>query len=270
MKFLTQIADRLVLCPSTEPIESDGLTRLDIVETLAADSIDGTTGRRLTVWTMTTEAADSDSPPVLLIKFPGNAGRAERSTANPAHLWPGISTEIWTVNPPGYGHSTGPASMTRFPSMVDQIHAAAKSRFPDHRLIIYGNSLGTLSALALAARYRVDGVYLRNPVPIHQLISYRRRYAVPSLGMSRLVANAIPDSLDAVHNAANCTAPCLIVTSEKDTLIPPAFQQRVIDAYAGTKQIFTIADAEHHEPIGDDQADEYVAAVNWLQQKALA
>lgn len=253
MSWLSRLADRLVLQPSTHPVDSGELEREWIP----------TASGKLEAW-VTRCNPSSTSRSVLLVKFPGTGGRAERSTPNPAHFWTEVQSEVWTINPFGYGGSSGPATLQRYPEMVEVVYQTLRERFPEHRMVVYGSSLGSISALAMARRFPVDGVYLRNPVPIHQLISNRPRYVWPSLGLSRHVARQIPQYLDAVANAGGATAPCLFVMSECDRLVPPQFQARIMDNYAGEKRIFGIPGADHQDSIPDELGEAYIGDVNWL------
>ena len=241
-----------MLWPTTDPIDPGELKR----QLIPVD------GGHLEAWS-TDFSTGSAKHQVLLIKFPGNAGRAERSTANPAHLLHDAASEVWTVNPFGYGGSVGPATLQRYPEMVDAVYQSLRPKFPDHRLLVYGRSLGSISALLMAAKYPVDGVYLWNPVPIHQLISNRMRYALPSLGLSRFVAKQIPSELNAVENAKNSNAPCLIVTSLQDEVVPAKFQAQVIKHYAGPKRVFEMANVGHNESIPEEMEQRYRGDVDW-------
>lgn len=258
LNWLSRLTDRLVLHPSTHEIDAGSQVRALIP---VADG-------KLEAWTYHVSSEQSaDCRKVLLIKFPGNAGRAEYSTPNPAQYWEDVESDVWTINPFGYGGSSGIATLQRYPEMVDAVFHRLRSQFAEHRCIVYGNSLGSISALRMAAKFPVDGVYLRNPVPIHQLISNRLIYAIPSLGLSRFAANQIPSELNAQVNAEKVEAPCLIVSSDRDRLIPPHFQQRIINRISAPKKLFVIREAGHHDPIPDEQGQEYLAAVRWLRDQ---
>ncbi|MFG0260963.1 MAG: hypothetical protein ACF788_01030, partial [Novipirellula sp. JB048] len=45
------------------------------------------------------EVGAAGPPELLLLKFPGTAGRAERSSLFPADLMPDVRTHVWTWNP---------------------------------------------------------------------------------------------------------------------------------------------------------------------------
>ena len=255
MSWLKRLTDRLVLKPSTDPVDAGSQTRQMIP-----------CGReQIEAWTTRVEAenTDNDEQKVVVLKFIGNAGRAENSTTQPASLWKNTHSEIWTINPFGYGGSTGVATLQRFPDMVDAVYQHIRDQFPDYKLVVFGNSIGSISALCLAAKYRVDGLCIRNPVPIHQLISQRAKYAIPSLGLSSLIARQIPQTLNAVQNAKQINSPALFVTLADDRMIPPHFQAKIIDAFSGEKKIFSVP-GDHNDPIPEPLHDQYRKAANWL------
>ncbi len=94
------LLDRMVLRPSRHPIEHPTQQRemLDFG------------GRKLECFVQRNFEPDQ-SPELLVLKFPGTAGRAERSTGFPMSLMQEHRVEIWTWNPPGYGRSEGRASL---------------------------------------------------------------------------------------------------------------------------------------------------------------
>ena len=253
--MLARIADRLVLMPTTHPIESETSVRKTIP--LFGGELE---------YYADHVAASQDGPAtgkLLLIKFPGTGGRAERASTHPAECWGG-DTVTWTINPMGYGGSTGPATMQRYPEMVRSIGLHARDVEPDRRIVVTGNSLGGISALLFAASFPVAGMLLRNPAPIQQLMGKRTRYVVPSLGLSKLVAATIPAELDCVANASKTSCPCWFVTCEQDRVVPPSFQEQIWSALPGTKSRFMVPEADHADPVPDSLKEKYLAWVREL------
>jgi pimeloyl-ACP methyl ester carboxylesterase len=215
---------------------------------------------------LTFEVSD---PKVVAIKFVGNAARAECTLPQPANLWKDTYSEVWAINPFGYGGSSGQPTLQRFPEMVDAVYDCVRRQFPGFKLVVFGNSIGSLSAMRMAAKYPVDGVFIRNPVPIHQLISQRPMYAIPSLGLSSVVAMQIPRSLNTVKNAKLVNAPTLFLTCANDTLVLPRFQAKVMNAFAGEKRAFEIP-GDHNDCIPDAMQKDFREAANWLLERVLS
>lgn len=95
-------------------------------------------------------AGDHPPPQRVIIKYAGNAGRAERSTWHPAEAWADQNVEIWTINPPGYGQSPGRASLDHVPALAAAVWQAIAQHYrdlPELPVVILGNSIGALTAL---------------------------------------------------------------------------------------------------------------------------
>jgi pimeloyl-ACP methyl ester carboxylesterase len=138
----------------------------------------------------------------------------------------------------------------------------------DKPILVTGNSIGTTCALYLAARRPMAGLLLRNPPPLKQLIIGEYGWWNLSLG-ARVVAAGVPRELDSIANAARAKVPAVILTSGKDHVVPPAYQQRIIDAYAGAKRIVRDAEADHSTPLSPEIERDYLAALEWLEREAL-
>ena len=135
--------------------------------------------------------------------------------------------------------------------------------------MVVGNSLGGLSALYLAAVRPVDALVVRNPPPLRELILGRHGWWTLGLG-ARLIARQVPEELCPVANARRATAPLVFVTSAKDRLVPPRYQQPLFDAYAGEKQRLTLDEADHATPMTEEEIGRYRKLLEWLGRKAQA
>jgi hypothetical protein len=60
----------------------------------------------------------------------------------------------------------------------------------------------------------------------------------------------------------------VIHSAGRDRIVPPRYQRLVIDAYAGPKQVVTVADADHVFTLSPDEAEEYLRALHWLRQRS--
>ena len=254
--MLNWLTDRLVLCPTRHEIESEYLvsetinTPFGVAESWYCDSSEEVLGQ----------------VDVHAIKFPGAGGRAERSSAHPFELWEGRKVRVWTVNHHGYGNSSGNATLQKFAETCDSIWEHIHARHSPKKILSVGNSLGCVSALYLAARYPVDGMFLRNPVPLSHLIRSRPRYNWWNFGSAKWIAERIPESLDAVDNATKCGCPTVFVQSERDNIVPTEYQDLIINGYGGNSKTFVIRGADHHHKIPVEQEHEYLAVVDWLQE----
>lgn len=257
MKLLTRIADRLILQPTTHYIDPEELERRVIA----------TPGGEVEAWTTRAVAQSPIATKVLLLKFPGTGGRAERSGLHPSEAWTDVSCESWTINHHGYGGSSGPATIQNFADTCDSVWSAVTESFPDHKVVVSGNSLGCLSALYVSARYPIAAAYIRNPPPLAHMIATRTRYTWWNFGMSKLIANQVPLVLDAIENARRSTCPALFVQSELDRVIPPKYQELVIAQFGGDVRKLILRGADHHHRASESQLEEYDDAVRWLGEQ---
>ena len=239
-----RVADKSILVPTQH--EVDPGTKERQVIPFGTEQIEA--------WVQSSECFDSCKA-LAALKFPGAGGRAERGGPHPCEL---MSDEfvVWTVNPPGYGGSGGRASLANIGPTADYSYQAFCKVHGGRQTIVVGNSIGCLYALHVASRHPVDGVYLRNPPPLRQLIMGRHTWW--NLGMvSRRLCRHLPDDIDALANAAKSAAPLLMITCEDDRVVPKAYQQLIYDAYAGPKTQFLIPGADHHETFNEDQQGDY-------------
>ena len=250
--LLEHIADRLILRPTTGPVETEGRSRQTI------DTPVGVIEAWLSYSQSLEQVPRLSEVQRVAIKFPGTAGRAERGGPHPFELFPEILTEIWTVNHAGYGGSAGPASLAKFAPVCDAVWHAVQQRYPHLPVVAVGNSLGCVSALYLSARHNLAGIFLRNPVALQAMIRTRPRYNWWNFGSAKWIADRIPQELDAIENARRSQCPALLLRSENDRVAPARYQRMILDAYAGPKWEFVLPGAGHHDRVSEDQVEPYL------------
>jgi uncharacterized protein len=266
--FRRFLANQLVLRPTRDRLEHDGLAR--IVLPCSPGNIEAFVG-----WLRPSDAgewtsgpwvdAQGDFPDLLILKLSGVGGRAERSTMFPANLLDGRSSEVWTWNPPGYGRSAGRATLQGIASVAVEFFAQViqKRRGPQTKVWIFGNSLGCATGLYLATQCPVEGLVLRNPPPLVELI--RTRDAWWNLGRGgSFVAGGVPPEMDALLTASEILAPIVFIESGADSLVTPVMQSYVRDAHPGPQVRILLYGAEHDSPIDDSYRDELFRSMQWL------
>jgi pimeloyl-ACP methyl ester carboxylesterase len=208
-----------------------------------------------------THRSDSDEPRVFVLRFTG--GDAPGAAIVTAQRWRGRAAEVWVANYPGYGGSSGPRSLAMITSSAlvtyDELRRAAR----DRPIVIEGFSLGTVPALAVAARRNdVGGVILQNGPPIKQL-------AIGHFGwwnlcvLATLVALEVPDDLDSIANARRCTAPAIFLIADQDRTVPPRFQRMISDAYAGrSTRVIIQRGADHVVALSESEERELQSAMS--------
>lgn len=253
--MISRITDRLVLNPSRDPLPLED----KIAELMPYGK------HKLEILKMRFGVGD---PQAFILKFGGNGSRAERAEAHPGEIWPHLNAEIWAINYPGYGNSTGRASLRRMVESADSIYDYMATVAKGRPIIVTGNSIGTTCALYLAARRHVAGLMLRNPPPLRQLIVGEHGWWNLWVG-AKVVAAGVPVELDSIANAARATAPCVFLMSGRDRVVPPRYQQMIQNAYAGPKQIVLDAAADHSTVLAPEVEPQYMSALEWLEHEAL-
>jgi pimeloyl-ACP methyl ester carboxylesterase len=252
------VTDRVILFPTTAPLDTRGLARHDVPLPGGASSIE--------IWsTPSRGAAESPAgPKAYVLAFIGNAARAELTAPFYAKDWGDRPVEIWAVNYPGYGRTPGPARLASIGPCALAAYDALRERAGDRPIFLEARSIGTAAALYVAARRPdVDGCILHNPPPLRQLI--RRRHGWWNLWLlAGPVSMTVPDELDSLANARRVTAPAIFLLTGADGVVPPAYQQLVADAYAGEKRVIQLSGAGHVDRASGKALEEYEAAMDWM------
>jgi pimeloyl-ACP methyl ester carboxylesterase len=254
--MLTTLTDILVLRPTRHPIAAEHKTRHALAFA----------GGEVELWRHRSGPDDGGEPDLVLLKFGGAGGRAERATEHPADYWPDLRADVWAFNPPGFGGSSGRASLQSLAELATLAYEHVCRETDPRRLVVTGNSLGGVIALYLAARHPVSGLLLRNSPPLRELIVDRFGWWNFWLG-ARLIARQIPAELDAVANAARVTAPALFLSARRDRIVWPRHQELIIDAYAGEKRVLPLAEADHGSALTEAEQREYARLLDWFRQR---
>lgn len=252
--MIARITDRLVLNPSRNPLPIEDKT----VHTLPY-------GRhQLEVMKM---RVGISRPELMILKFGGNGSRAEKSEVHPGEVWPNLNAEVWAVNYPGFGNSTGRAGLRAMVRTAELAYQHIAQEAAGRPILVTGNSIGTTCALYLAARRPIAGILLRNPPPLRQLIFGEYGWWNMWLGSS-LVAMGVPDELNSIANARRATVPAVFLMSGRDHVVPPKYQALIHDAYGGPNKIVVDAEADHSTPLAREVEPDYIAALQWLKRQA--
>jgi hypothetical protein len=248
------LPDRLILFPTTDRIDAGRAEPRSIPFQ----------GSALEVWTARSiQAQQRGEPELYVLRFYGNADRADRWVAAEAGMWNNRAVEVWGMNYPGFGGSTGPARLARLgPAALtafDELQKAAG----DRPIIVFGASLGTTTALHIAAHRKIAGLILHNPPALRQIIL--RQFGWWNLWLfAGPMAYKLPTDLDSVANARAIHVPAIFLLAEKDEVVAPKFQRLVVDAYAGEKRVVPLPGASHNSPMDAAALANFHQALDWL------
>ena len=249
-----QISDHLILFPTTAPLDAHGAVR----KVLPFQN------GELELWTAKSRLARQNAQPdIYVLRFYGNADRADRWVAAEAEAWNNRAVEIWGMNYPGFGCSTGPARLNRIAPAALTAFDALRSNAGERPTVLFGASIGSAPALYVATRRPVAGLILHNPPALREIIL--RQFGWWNLWLlAGPVALQIPRDLDSIANGKSVHAPAIFLLAEQDEIVAPRYQRLVVDAYAGDKRVITLRGAHHNTPIeGAGLADLY-NALDWL------
>ncbi len=200
------------------PPASAGLASAEEV-TLTSDD-----GETLIAWHV---AARGDKPVVLY--FQGNAGglnlRAERFSWLTAD-----GTGLLALCYRGYGGSTGSPSEAGFIRDARAAYDFAAARYPQKRIVLFGESLGAAVAVALAAERAVGGLILDAPFTSAADVGASAYPFAP-------VRWLIKDAFRSDQRIALVSAPLLVMHGERDRIVPISFGERLFALAPNSKTL---------------------------------
>ena len=252
--FLGHLPDHLILFPTKAPIDPGSAVR----KTVPFQN------GELEIWTAKSRRAhEQGRAAVFILRFYGNADRADRWAALEADMWSDRAVEIWGMNYPGFGGSTGPARLSRIGPAALAAFDELKRSADDRPIVPFGTSIGATAALHIAAHRPVAGLILHNPPPLREMIL--RQFGWWNLWLlAGPIALQIPRELDSIANAKTIRAPAIFSLAEKDEVVAPRFHRLVVDAYAGEKRVIELHGALHNDPIEGASLADLNDALSWL------
>src|SRR5207253_10270818 len=127
-------------------------------------------GGDLEIWTARSALAEQrGQPEIYVLRFYGNADRADRWVAAEAEMWNNRAVEVWGMNYPGFGGSTGPARLSRMGPAALTAFDELKSQADNRPIVPFGASIGATAALHVAANRPAAGAILHNPPPSREM-----------------------------------------------------------------------------------------------------
>ena len=179
-----------------------------------------------------------ESMPVV-IYFQGNGGgldlRAERF-----RKLTGDGTGLVALNYRGYGGSGGKPSEAGIILDAKAAYDFAAKRYGADRLVLWGESLGTGVAVALAAEQPVARVILESPYSSIADIAASIYWFVP-------VRLLLSDSFRSDLRIVKVTVPVLAVHGERDNIIPITYGERLYELIPGPKRFIRLPNAGHND-----------------------
>jgi uncharacterized protein len=175
----------------------------------------------------------------VILYFHGNGGslrgRVERFRALTAD-----GSGLVALSYRGYGGSSGRPSESGLLADAGAAYAFALARYPAERLVLWGESLGTGVAVALAADKPVARVILESPFTSAVDIAARRYWFVP-------VRWLMKDQFRSDLRVGKVAAPVLVLHGERDAVVPIALGERLYALINAPKRFVRFPGAGHND-----------------------
>ena len=182
-----------------------------------------------------------DPASATVIVFNGNAGHRGHRAAL-AHALAGAGFNACLFDYRGYGGNAGSPTEGGLLSDARAIHAAVVSRpgVDAARVVLFGESLGTGVAVALAAEARPLAVVLRSPFTSMAEVAAHHYWFLP-------VRRLLWDRYDSLGRLGALQCPVAVVAGDRDRVVPYAMSRRLYDAVSGPKTFVTVPGADHND-----------------------
>jgi uncharacterized protein len=194
-------------------------------------------GERLIAWHV---APRGDKPVVLY--FQGNGGALMLRAMRFARLI-ADGAGLLALSYRGYGGSTGRPSEAGLLRDAQAAYAFAAARYPAERLVLYGESLGTGVAVAVAAERKVGRLVLEAPFTSALAVGVA---AYPFLPVRLMMK----DRFRSDERIAKVTAPVLVLHGARDEIVPIVYGERLYALIGAPKKFVRFPDG-HHSDLDD-------------------
>jgi fermentation-respiration switch protein FrsA (DUF1100 family) len=191
-------------------------------------------GEKVIVW----HAPPRGEKPVVLY-FQGNGGGLNLRAGRFARLVSN-GTGLVALNYRGYGGSTGYPTEAGLLRDADAAYAFAAERYGAERIVLWGESLGTGVAVAVAAEHPVARVLLESPFTSTVDVATSVFWYVP-------IRWLMLDQFRSDERIAKVTAPVMIVHGDGDRTVPFALGERLYSLVRSPKRFMRLPNAGHND-----------------------
>ena len=197
-------------------------------------TLDTPDGEKVIVWHVPPRG---DQPVVLY--FHGNGGSL-RLRANRFRRLTDDGTGLLALSYRGYGGSSGSPSETGFIADAVAVYDYARKTYPNNPLVLWGESLGSGVAAAVAADRPVARVLLESPFISAADIGAA---AYPFIPVRLLIKDPFRSDL----RVPKITAPVLVLHGEHDRVVPLAHGEKIYEMIQAPKKFVRLARADHND-----------------------
>jgi fermentation-respiration switch protein FrsA (DUF1100 family) len=211
----------------TTPAEA-GLPEATELPLTAADGV------HITAWFV---APQADKP--VIVFFHGNGGSLRYSVARFRELI-GAGIGLVALEYRGYGGNEGSPSEAGLIADGEVAYAYAAAHYPTKQIVIWGQSLGSGVAVAVAAEKPVGRIILEAPFTSTAAVASIRYWYIP-------VSLLMKDQFHSDTRIQKVTASLLILHGMKDQVVPFAMGERLFELANKPKHIVRFLDAGHDD-----------------------
>jgi fermentation-respiration switch protein FrsA (DUF1100 family) len=228
--FLYYAQRSLMYFPETvrTPPAQAGLPEAEEVTLTAADGVD----------TIAWHVRPRDGKPVILY-FHGNGG-ALRYRVDRFRKLIADGIGLVALEYRGYGGSSGSPSEAGLIADGEAAYAFAAAHYPAQQLVLWGESLGTAVAIALAAERPVGRVILEAPFTSAAAVAATHYWYMPVRLLMR-------DQFRSDERIGKVTAPVLILHGKQDAVVPYAMGEELFALTKAPKHIARFLDGGHED-----------------------
>jgi uncharacterized protein len=140
----------------------------------------------------------------------------------------------------GYGGSSGAPTEAGLIDDARAAYAFAAARYPPERIVLWGESLGSGVAVALATEKPVARVVLQSPFTSAADIAARRYWFVP-------VRLLMKDQFRSDLRVGKVTVPVLVLHGDRDDVVPMALGERLYELINAPKRFVRFPGGGHND-----------------------
>ncbi|MCX7602939.1 MAG: alpha/beta hydrolase [Bryobacteraceae bacterium] len=189
----------------------------------------------------------------------GNAGNVSHRGRH-IRAWQQAGASILVPDWRGYGKSEGsPSESGLYEDALAGYEFLRRSGFPPERILVHGESLGTVAAADVAARQPVAGLILEAPFPSARAVA---QTLLPLLGPMLIWGYDLRSRLRQVR------APVLVIHGDRDEVIPFRLGRAVFDAANEPKEFWAVHGAGHND-LPETAGEDYPERLGRFLQMAL-
>jgi uncharacterized protein len=196
--------------------------------------LDTADGERVIAW----HVPPRGKKPVVLY-FHGNGGslrmRVDRFRALTAD-----GTGLVALSYRGYGGSSGAPTEAGLAADASAAYAFTTARYPAESIVLWGESLGSGVAVALAAEMPIGYLVLQSPFTSAADVAVQRYWFVP-------VRLLMKDQFRSDLRIGKVTAPVLVLHGDRDNIVPMALAERLYGLINAPKRFVRFAGVGHND-----------------------